>query len=453
MSIKPTLRAGFIRTDITPDYPVSVLGYFNDRISEGVLDRLYLRAATIVLNEKKLLFLQIDNCTIPYDDAETIKNEISKLGKYRKDEILIFAIHTHTGPSLANFYESIREEKYFEFLKSTIISTAAKIEADQEVTVHLAETSYPDLTYNRRSYMKDGSVATNPPKQHPDRVKPEGPVDRKLRLISFHDKAENLLGIFCNISNHTDTVGDNLISADWPGILETEIQNALHSNIPVFTFIAPQGNINHLDFESLEDQFGYPEAQRIGKEYAKHALTALDMSKMIQVEDIDSEILEIDIPPREFTSQQIVEAENILREAQQDDVKDEKLSADDIFAGNMVVKKLFAKNLLDFSANKKDYYTLPLQVVRLGKIIFFAIPGEPFVEIGLELIKTAREQYDYDMTFPIALANGYFGYIPMEENFPRGGYEVSTGIANPLSRTAAQKILDTFTGWMKTHKE
>ncbi len=450
MPEKTIFKAGFRKLDITPDYPVSIIGYFNDRISEGALDRLYLRAAMISANNKNLLILELDTCCIPNDDAESIKNEISKQGRFRNDEILIFAIHTHTGPSLISFYESVREEKYFEFLKSAILSVAQEIKADREVTIRAGEIPYEDLTYNRRWFMKDGKVATNPPKMHPDRVKPEGPVDRDLRLISFHDKNEKPLALFCNISNHTDTIGGNLLSADWPGIMEEGIQKILHSDIPVFTFIAPQGNINHYDFDSPDSQSGYDEARRIGKAYAKIAARALEKVRPVPANDILSEIILVDIPPREVSNEDIAAAKEILERFADVDVESDKLGADDIFKGNIAVKKIFAQGLLDFVAHKKDIYRVPLQVIRLGDIIFFAIPGEPFVEIGLQLLKAAK-QYGYKTVFPVGLANGYFGYIPLEENFPRGGYEVSAVPGNPLSRKAAEIMVETFIKWMNTH--
>ncbi len=452
MAEKNILRAGFKKLDITPDYPVSIIGYFNDRISEGVLDRLYLRAAMISFGDKNILILETDNCCIPSEDAESIKEEISRQGRFTKDEILISAIHTHTGPSLISFYESVREEKYFDFLRSTIINAAKEIKADKAVTIRTGEISYEDLSYNRRWFMKDGKVATNPPKMHPDRVKPEGPVDRGLRLISFHEKNEEPLALFCNISNHTDTVGGNLISADWPGIMENEIQKILQSDIPVFTFIAPQGNINHYDFDSPANQSGYEEARRIGKAYAEIAVKAMEKTSPVDFDNIQSEIIQVDLPPREVTDEEISEAKEILEKYKDVKVEADKLDADDIFKGNIAVKKIFARGLLDFVENKKDHYSVPLQVIRMNTIILFAIPGEPFVEIGLRLIKAAKERYGYKIAFPVALANGYFGYIPLAENFPRGGYEVAAIPGNPLSRTAAERIINTFIGWMEANQ-
>ena len=45
---EPRLRAIFRRVDVTPSYPVSLLGYFNDRLSEGVLDPLHCRLAAFL---------------------------------------------------------------------------------------------------------------------------------------------------------------------------------------------------------------------------------------------------------------------------------------------------------------------------------------------------------------------------------------------------------------------
>ena len=452
MAVKSLTLAGFMKLDITPAYPVSIIGYFNNRISEGALDRLFLRAAMISHDSKNLLILEIDNCCIPNEDADDIKNEIAALGRFTKDEILIFAIHTHTGPSLADFYEAQREEKYFEFLKSKIVNVAKEIAADTEVTVRVGETSYENLTYNRRWFMKDGKVATNPPKMHPDRVKPEGPVDRGLRIISFHGRDDEPLAVFCNISNHTDTVGGNMITADWPGILEKELQKLLRAEVPVFTFIAPQGNINHYDFDSPAPQTGYEEAQRIGRAYAEIAFESLQKTIPVDVDEIQSEIITVDMPPREVSEEEIASAREILEKYKDVVVEAGKLDADDIFKGNIAVKKIFARGLLDFVAQRKNTYSVPLQVIRMGSIIFFAIPGEPFVEIGLQLIRTASERFGYKAVFPVGLANGYFGYIPLAENFPRGGYEIAAVPGNPLSRKAADKIIDTFTHWMEKHE-
>jgi neutral ceramidase len=47
------------------------------------------------------------------------------------------------------------------------------------------------------------------------------------------------------------------------------------------------------------------------------------------------------------------------------------------------------------------------------------VPAEVFVEIGLELKKRAPQK-----TFIVGIANGYIGYMPTNEAYKDGGYEV-----------------------------
>jgi len=115
------------------------------------------------------------------------------------------------------------------------------------------------------------------------------------------------------------------------------------------------------------------------------------------------------------------------------------LTAEDIFAGDPSVERIFAQVLLDLAAGRPEAYNVPLQLFRVGGVGFFAIPGEPFVEIGLAL----KALPGFDLAVPVGLANGYFGYIALRENFARGGYEVKPGPAL-LCRGAADRILEAF---------
>ncbi len=442
--MKDTLLAGFEKVDITPNYPVSIIGYFNERISEGILDPLYSRIAAFEKDGKKVLIIEIDQCCLPKEDSDTIKKEIARDGNYKVEDIFISVTHIHTGPSLSDFYEARREEKYYEFLKERILDAVRKTIPNREVVLKISSKRYENLSYNRRWYMKDGKVVTNPPKKHPDRVKPEGEVDRELRVLVFENLDGEIEALFTNISNHSDTIGGNLISADWPGILEKTVLEKLDKDFPIFTLIAPQGNINHRDFDSSDPQAGYEEATRIGKAYADILMDSLKNLVKIKVDKIDSKIEEINVPPREVSEEEIENAKGIVEKYKDLEIKADKLESDDIFKGHPMVLKMFAQNLLDFVEKKRDFYTLPLQIVRLGEAVFFGIPGEPFVEIGLELMKIAKENFNYKIAMPVALANGYFGYIPLEESFERGGYEITASLANPLSRKTANKIIETF---------
>lgn len=435
------LLADFRKVDITPDYPVRLAGYFNERLSDGVLDRLFMRLAAFELDGKGLLFIQVDSCAVPPADADEIRSAIARRGSFPKSGIMLFVSHIHTGPDLEGFFGLARDERYLADLKKWIVEAAAAMAPADKTRVSIAKTTYEGLTYNRRWWMKDGTVVTNPPKQSPDRRAPEGAVDREANTIVFRDEKDRRQALFVNISNHTDTVGGTKITADWPGFMERRLNRQLGTDIPVFPFLAPQGNINHLEFESLRPQTNYEEAERLGNAYADIVAGSLASARPVEVDRLEAREVVAAIPTREISDEDLRRARRVLEQAgAADSGRGRDLTAEDLAKGDTAVEVLFARELLHFAETKPSEYRVPLQVLKLGGVAFAAIPGEPFVEVGLAL----KAIQGYDLILPVALANGYFGYIALRENFGRGGYETRAGAASYLSMDAADRILAAF---------
>jgi hypothetical protein len=435
------LLVQFKKVDITPSYPVRLAGYFNERPSDGVLDPLYLRLAAFKMGESHLVFIQVDNCAILSEDADEIRRDIARRSPFKKQEIMLFTSHIHTGPDLVGFFGLKRDKRYLENLKKTVVAEAASLDPREGSAISLAKASHEGLSFNRRWWMKNGTVMTNPPKKSRERREPEGPVDREVNSIAFRDVRGALQALFVSISNHTDTVGGTKISADWPGFLERYLNNEMGTSIPVFPFLAPQGNVNHLEFDSLRPQTNYQEAERLGRAYAEIVVASLRAEEPARVGRLEAEESILAIPPREMTEADRRNAEEILaRTAGRDQNAGKNLTAEDLAKGDPAVEALFARELLHFAKKKPDRYKVPIQAFKMGSVAFAAIPGEPFVEIGLAL----KAIKGYDLVFPVALANGYFGYIPLEENFGRGGYETEAGTANWLSTGAADRLLAGF---------
>jgi neutral ceramidase len=431
-----SIRLGVKKINITPDWPVSLLGYFNERISKGVLDPLYCRMAALEGEKGHLLFVQLDSCLILKEDADRLKSLIEATGAYRQSEILVFTNHTHTAPALTDFFKTRRESRYVDWLIGRVTEEAALLRPEKSYTTKIASSSYAGLSYNRRWYMDDGTVATNPPKRSPRMKKPEGPVDRTVQVVVFQSAEGSLDAFFVNISNHTDTIGGKKISADWTGFMESFIQDELGTGITVFPLIAPQGNINHFEFGSEQNQTSYEEARRLGRAYAREVIDAVRTCTPFCAERLSARTESIQIPPRKVTGSQIKQAQALINDFQPGE-DDRNLTSEDIFKGDLAVERLFAEELLQFVSHRPREYGVPLQIVRLGEIAFCTLPGEPFVEIGLHLKSVSGP----NTVFPVALANGYFGYIPLRECFGRGGYEIRATVRNCLSRKAAELIV------------
>jgi len=76
-----------------------------------------------------------------------------------------------------------------------------------------------------------------------------------------------------------------------------------------------------------------------------------------------------------------------------------------------------------------------IQVMRLNDAVLVAIPGELFVEIGLDI----KRKSEFENTFIVGLVNGEIGYIPTRQAFMEGGYE---SISTKFTEEAGERIRD-----------
>src|SRR2546426_151538 len=58
------------------------------------------------------------------------------------------------------------------------------------------------VVFNRRFWMKDGSVQTNPGVGNPDVVKPAGPVDPDVGVLCLRRPSGETIGLLANYSLH-----------------------------------------------------------------------------------------------------------------------------------------------------------------------------------------------------------------------------------------------------------
>jgi hypothetical protein len=108
--------------------------------------------------------------------------------------------------------------------------------------------------------------------------------------------------------------------------------------------------------------------------------------------------------------------------------------------------RVLARELLRQAPARRRSYRVPLQAVRLGEALFCAIPGEPFVELGLALKGAGGPAGRPDgrpLIVPLGLAGGYYGYILPGERLAAGGYEALPA-SGRLGGAAAAMIVEHF---------
>ena len=92
---------------------------------------------------------------------------------------------------------------------------------------------------------------------------------------------------------------------------------------------------------------------------------------------------------------------------------------------------------LDKIKEKKNKITIEIQIIAINRTILVGIPGEMFVELGLEIKKKSRFKH----TFIVGLANDYVGYIPTKTAFGEGGYTIRTARWSKLIPEAGPLIV------------
>ena len=88
-------------------------------------------------------------------------------------------------------------------------------------------------------------------------------------------------------------------------------------------------------------------------------------------------------------------------------------------------------------AKLPEQMTAPIQVLRLGEAAIVALPGEVFVETGLNI----KSRSNANPLFLVSLANGYIGYICTDEALTQeGGYETWAAMSSLPAVGTAPKM-------------
>jgi hypothetical protein len=211
-----------------------------------------------------------------------------------------------------------------------------------------------------------------------------------------------------------------LVSADWPGRLERGLQAALGHDPVVVTLIGCSGNINHFDVASKAGQSSYAEACRIGQAYAERVAAMLGKLKPLEAGTITLARRKITIPFRTITKEMGAAAQAVLSRVSARSPGSD-LTSEGLAAGDGPVARFFAEQTLLYQARcagKKRTFTL-VSLALGDRFAITSLPGEPFTEIGLAI----KRGSPFRTTWPVSLAMGACGYVPLAACFARGGYE------------------------------
>jgi neutral ceramidase len=412
-----TLRVGAAAEVITPPAGSPMAGGYSPRTMEGVNDDLYAKAIVIERDGVKVALVVCDLLGMPRPIAQAARELIAESPGIAADHVMISATHTHTGPIILN--DSARDPRdgdaadksraYAAGLPERIAAAVRAADAKLAPARISTATGREDgLSFNRRYVMADGSVAWNPGTVNPQIVRPTGPIDPAVPVVSFDSvEGSKTLATYVNFAMHLDTTGGTRISADFPHAL-AGVLGRLKGPEMVTVFAAGAcGDINHIDVNSPEPQSGVDEATRIGTRLAGEVIKASAKLKPVSTGLLRAKAAVVQLPVPEVTPEQFDAAKATFMK-----IGKERTAFMD---------RVQAYKTLDVAARKGKPIEVEVQVVALGNdLAWVGLPGEMFVELGLAV----KRQSPFKQTIVVELANAYPGYIPTKRAYAEGAYEV-----------------------------
>ena len=446
-----SIKTGFSKICITPKYGTPILGYYKKRTSKGVLDDLYIRGIAFDDGENRAVVLAADLCVMSNAIADGYRKAISEACGLDMNAIFINCNHTHQGPI---FYfdhatDTDGDEFYKEFLTRSMVDAAIYALNDLKPSeFYSAETEAKGISFVRRFRMKDGTVATNPGPWNPQIDHALGEPCEILKLVKIVREGADDICIV-SFGTHPDTIGGDLISADWPGLACATLESALPGT-KAFFLLAPQGDVNHVnvfpdeyynvgvevDFDDVPR--GYAHAQHMGRVIAGAALSVYTKTVKLNSDKLTIASSTVDIPTHR-ENHRLDEARKIKE--LHDAGRDNELP----YKGMMLTTKVAeATRILDLE-NGPDFFTYGIYGLAIGDLAITAIPGEPFTEIATRIYDASP----FKTTLLACLTNGGGVYFATTKSYDEGGYEACS---SPLAPGGDDIVVNGMTELLKKLK-
>ena len=395
------LFLGVSREDITPEIGTCLYGYFPDFHSESIADNLTLTAFVFKSGNTKAVMISACVCIIHDSLADELCSEIAALINTNRNNIIISATHTHTGPALADSdgWGGI-DFKYYNRIFKPAVLKAVK-EADKKIEPVTMAVGYgkSKVGVNRREICADNTIAFGQNKW--------GVYNPEMTVISFKNDEGKIISTMIHYGCHGTAAGHcTAISRDWSGIM-TDAVDAVYGGITAF-FNGTEGDVGPRISNGLT----------IGDMTYVRELGAVASSDSLKVYENISKYENAGISVKSA----IVKIPLLPRISYEEAEKGYSKFEGDICNIAMFEREYYKKVMssYDVGYEEKEYFEVNQTIIKIGNIVFVSFPFELFSEIGMRI--------DYAFTdlkiLPLSNSNGMQLYFPTEDQLCRGGYEI-----------------------------
>ena len=447
------LQAGAATANITPWLGVTVPGAVRTRTAQDVDDELLARALVLDNGSTRIAMVTCDLIAIPQNIGDAVKTRIQERCGIPPQHVMINATHTHTAAGIADLLGTDGSPEYIDWVPLKI-ADAVELATLRLTPARAGFGSVQEdrIAFNRRWHLSDGTVKMNPGKDNPDLVKPTGPTDPELAMIYVESEDGDPISAVASYSLHyIGTDNGNAISADYFGHFARLIKQYLSDTCVPLLWNAASGQINNIDFSgnwSWKDR-GHAHAKKMAAVLAGHMITEIQLMDMQSEVSLSGALADFEFKRKRITSEDLEIANKILSCPagtfdQYDSGPFSWVVGHPIPPGSVDV---YAQECVRLS-KLPETLKAPVQVLKIGEAAVVALPGEIFVETGLNI----KSRSNARPLFIVSLANGYIGYVCTDEALVNeGGYETwaamsslgAAGTAPAMEDLAISLLLET----------
>ncbi|MCD6284518.1 MAG: neutral/alkaline non-lysosomal ceramidase N-terminal domain-containing protein, partial [Anaerolineae bacterium] len=367
-SLHTGLRAGAATIDITPAIgtdpatKIYLSGYVA-RIGHavGVHDPLYARALALSDGTRQALLVVCDllglEAGFSADTRRDIRRQIAAITGTPADAVMLACIHTHSSPATMILHECGEVSlDYLEELRPQLINVAERAATSMRpVKLDTGSAALPEGAYNRRGDRQD--------------------IDTEVGVAWLRDMGGETVAMLINYGCHPVVMtADNLwISADYPGAAIRALEAA--SGGTAFFLTGADGNVDPVHRGSFEDVewLGQALADAVGQTLAKikdRSSRSTGAEKVATVTSA-SEVLTLPLQPTLSTA---IVAQ--LREEHLHNLAAIKASQETVEARIQRAMLAWADETLERAQSGSTPSTIaaPVQVIRVGSLVFVGIP-------------------------------------------------------------------------------
>jgi len=420
------LQVGVAETTINPRLGMQIDGNIGAyRPAEVILNDLHARAAVFQQGDQRFLLLSLELLAVCQEWTEAIRDFAAQELDFDRDAVAVHVVQNHSSPSLGQIMLSDRQpatkehpwirgsdpaygDLAMEKLEPMIREAAESVQPARLLFGTALESR---VSFNRRIVMRDGTAEMGLGPNPQNALYREGPSDPEVGVALF--TTPDLATIAALLHHTCHPVHWNphtAIHSDWPGAWATEVRRRLLPTAVPMVLNGCCGNIIHHDVFNRAREDTPQSMAALLTNAAEQALTNPCGSD--DRPTLAYKTIRFGIPFRQFPEEVFRDAHKLIEEHPEPLWTNAEKT-------RYEWRWHFAASLIDLEhiLATEESFEYEIQALRLGDLAILVLPGEPFVEVQLDI----KQRSPAKRTFVAHMSNRYVGYIPTREGSAGAG--------------------------------